>query len=88
MSCWDTIADYALRSQGIGPKILPRSDFTLCQQVTLIGSGMIWNIYFAVLALGFGVAFGDQLGHGEKVEELGAEQTHHRDKVHGKRDKG
>ena len=51
MSCWDTIADYALRSQGIGPKLLPRSDFTLCQQVTLIGSGMIWNIYFGVLSL-------------------------------------
>ncbi len=51
MSCWDTIADYALRSQGIGERLLPRTDFTLCQQFTLIGSGMIWNIYFGVVAL-------------------------------------
>ncbi|MBD3678884.1 MAG: ABC transporter permease subunit [Rhodobacteraceae bacterium] len=51
MSCWETIADYGLRSLGIGERLLPRSDFTLCQQVTLIGSGMIWNIYFGTLAL-------------------------------------
>ncbi|ABG31506.1 histidine ABC transporter, permease protein [Roseobacter denitrificans OCh 114] len=31
--------------------MLPRDDFTLCQQFTLIGSGMIWNIYFGVVAL-------------------------------------
>ncbi len=54
MSCWETIADYALRSQGIGERLLPRTDFTLCQQFTLIGSGMIWNIYFGVVALCFG----------------------------------
>jgi polar amino acid transport system permease protein len=51
MSCWETIADYALRSIGIGERLLPRSDFTLCQQFTLIGSGLLWNIYFGVLAL-------------------------------------
>jgi polar amino acid transport system permease protein len=51
MSCWETIADYALRSQGIGERLLPRTDFTLCQQFTLIGSGMIWNIYFGIVAL-------------------------------------
>jgi len=51
MSCWETIADYALRSQGIGERLLPRSDYTLCQQFTLIGSGMIWNIYFGIVAL-------------------------------------
>ena len=49
--CLQTIADYGLRSIGIGERLLPRSDFTLCQQVTLIGSGMIWNLYFGVLAL-------------------------------------
>lgn len=54
MSCWDTISDYALRSLGIGERLLPNSDFTLCQQFTLIGSGMIWNIYFGTLALAFG----------------------------------
>ncbi|EKE44408.1 His/Glu/Gln/Arg/opine family ABC transporter, permease protein [Oceaniovalibus guishaninsula JLT2003] len=51
MSCLQTIADYGLRSIGIGERLLPRSDFTLCQQVTLIGSGMIWNVYFGVVAL-------------------------------------
>ena len=54
MSCLQTIADYGLRSIGVGERLLPRTDFTLCQQVTLIGSGMIWNIYFGVLALTFG----------------------------------
>ncbi|MCC7320304.1 MAG: ABC transporter permease subunit [Rubellimicrobium sp.] len=32
-------------------KLLPRTDFTLCQQVTLIGSGLIWNVYFGALTL-------------------------------------
>lgn len=51
MSCIQTIADYGLRSVGIGERLLPRSDFTMCQQFTLIGSGMIWNLYFGILAL-------------------------------------
>lgn len=54
MSCLQTIADYGLRSLGYGERLLPRSDFTLCQQFTLIGSGLIWNIYFAALALFIG----------------------------------
>jgi polar amino acid transport system permease protein len=54
MSCLQTIADYGLRSIGIGEKLLPKTDFTLCQQFTLIGSGLLWNIYFGVLALSFG----------------------------------
>ncbi len=40
-----------LRSIGIGERLLPRSDFTVCQQVVLIGSGVIWNLYFGVLSL-------------------------------------
>ncbi|TDL76291.1 ABC transporter permease subunit [Palleronia sediminis] len=54
MSCWQTIQDYALRSIGIGERLLPREDFTLCQQFTLIGSGMLWNIYLGVVALAAG----------------------------------
>ncbi len=54
MSCWQTIQDYGLRSIGIGERLLPREDFTLCQQFTLIGSGMIWNIYFGLFALVLG----------------------------------
>ncbi len=54
MTCWETIQAYGLRSIGIGENLLPRTDFTLCQQFTLIGSGLIWNLYFGVLALVFG----------------------------------
>jgi polar amino acid transport system permease protein len=54
MTCLETIQAYGLRSLGIGERLLPRSDFTLCQHFTLIGSGLIWNIYFGVLALVFG----------------------------------
>ncbi|MEL6433350.1 MAG: amino acid ABC transporter permease, partial [Pseudomonadota bacterium] len=51
MSCWEIIQAYGLRSLGIGERLLPREDFTLCHQFTLIGSGMIWNIYFGLFAL-------------------------------------
>ena len=51
MTCAEIIADYAFRSIGIGERLLPRTDFTLCHHFTLIGSGLIWNIYFGVLAL-------------------------------------
>lgn len=54
MSCLDTIGQYAFRSLGYGEKLLPKTDFTLCQQFTLIGSGMIWNIYFGLIALAAG----------------------------------
>jgi len=54
MTCFEAIEAYALRSIGIGERLLPRGDFTLCQQVTLIGSGIIWNIYFGLLALVIG----------------------------------
>lgn len=54
MSCLQTIGDYAFRSLGYGERLLPRTDFTLCQHFTLIGSGLIWNIYFGLMALIFG----------------------------------
>ncbi len=54
MTCWDTIQAYGLRSLGIGEMLLPKKDFTICQQVTLIGSGMLWNLYFGILALASG----------------------------------
>ncbi|WP_347266495.1 ABC transporter permease subunit [Paracoccus sp. (in: a-proteobacteria)] len=52
--CLQTIQDYGLRAIGLGERILPRSDFTLCEQLTLIGSGLIWNVYFGALALFIG----------------------------------
>ena len=72
MECLDTIAAYGLRSIGFGERLLPRSDFTLCQQVTLIGSGMLWNIYFGVLALasGFFLAIALAVGKAAKTPLL------------------
>ena len=52
--CLQTIQDYGLRAIGFGENLLPRTGFSLCEQVTLIGSGLIWNLYFGVLALFFG----------------------------------
>ena len=54
MSCLQTIHDYGLRSIGIGERLLPKADITLCEQVVLIGSGLIWNVYFGVFALATG----------------------------------
>ncbi|WP_172293988.1 ABC transporter permease [Pseudoruegeria sp. HB172150] len=53
-SCWDTIQAYAFRSLGYGERLLPRDGYTLCEHFTLIGSGLIWNIYYGTLALLFG----------------------------------
>lgn len=60
-TCWETFGDYALRSIGIGAKLLPKTDFTLCQQFTLIGSGLIWNVYFGAVALLFGFVLANAL---------------------------
>lgn len=54
MRCLQTIQDYGLRAIGIGERLLPRENFTLCEQFTLIGSGMIWNVYFGLTALVLG----------------------------------
>jgi polar amino acid transport system permease protein len=70
MSCWDIIADYGLRSIGIGERLLPRNEFTLCHQLTLIGSGMIWNIYFGALALLSGFFFATLLALGKVSSNL------------------
>lgn len=58
MICAEAISDYALRAIGIGERVLPRADMDLCTQITLIGSGMIWNVYFGFFALliGFFIA--------------------------------
>jgi polar amino acid transport system permease protein len=53
-TCIETIQAYAFRSIGYGERLLPREDYTLCQHFTLIGSGLIWNVYFGLLALFFG----------------------------------
>ena len=65
MSCLQTIQDYGLRSIGLGERLLPKNDFTLCEQFTLIGSGMIWNVYFGVLALATGFFLATALAVGK-----------------------
>ncbi len=65
MSCVESLQAYGLRALGIGERLLPRSDITLCEQIVLIGSGMIWNVYFAVLAVVTGFVFATVLALGK-----------------------
>ncbi|MEM9371475.1 MAG: ABC transporter permease subunit [Pseudomonadota bacterium] len=57
MTCGETISAYAFRALGFGERLLPRADITLCEQIVLIGSGMLWNIYFAIIAIAVGFSF-------------------------------
>lgn len=61
MNCIETISAYALRAVGIGERLLPKSDISICEQTVLIGSGMIWNVYFATLAVILGFVFATAL---------------------------
>jgi polar amino acid transport system permease protein len=63
--CLQTIADYGLRSIGIGERLLPRGEITLCEQMVLIGSGLIWNVYFGLLALVSGFVLANALALGK-----------------------
>ncbi|MDO5529363.1 MAG: ABC transporter permease subunit [Paracoccus sp. (in: a-proteobacteria)] len=54
LPCADAINAYALRAIGQGERLLPRTGIELCDQVVLIGSGLIWNVYFAAIALSVG----------------------------------
>ena len=65
MSCFETLQAYAFRSLGYGERLLPRSDFTLCDQFVLIGSGLIWNVYFGALAIMSGFFFANALAVGK-----------------------
>lgn len=56
-TCAESFDALILRSLGRqhGMPVLPRGpDITTCDQVWLIASGMIWNLYFAVLAIAIG----------------------------------
>ncbi|SEB75249.1 ABC transporter permease [Rhodobacter sp. 24-YEA-8] len=57
MTCWDTVQAYWLRSLGFGENALPLTNISLCDQFVLIGSGMLWNLYFGLLALSLGFVF-------------------------------
>ena len=56
-TCGESFHGLILRAMGreFGDRLLPGGlDITLCDQVFLIGSGVIWNVYLASLALLFG----------------------------------
>ena len=57
MYCETTFNDYMFRSLGIGERLLPKTDITLCDQIILIGSGIIWNLYYCLIALSLGFIF-------------------------------
>jgi polar amino acid transport system permease protein len=70
MSCLETLSAYGLRSIGIGERLLPREGFSLCEQFTLIGSGLIWNLYFGIFALSLGFFFAVALALGKSSRNL------------------
>jgi len=57
MSCGESLIGYGLRAFGYGERLLPKADITLCEQFVLIGSGLVWNIYFAAVAVILGFFF-------------------------------
>jgi polar amino acid transport system permease protein len=63
MSCAETFSNYGFRALGYGERLLPRADITFCEQVFLIGGGMIWNVYFAIVALAAGFFFATALAY-------------------------
>ena len=75
MSCGQTLIDYGLRSFGIGERLLPKTDITFCEQFVLIGSGMLWNIYFAVCALALGFIFATVLALGKASSNPWAQKS-------------
>ena len=75
MSCWETIGHMRFAAIGIGENLLPKTDFTLCQQFTLIGSGMIWNIYFGAAGAGGRVLSGQCLALAKSAAQPVVPQT-------------
>ena len=69
MGCLATLSDYGLRAIGLGERLLPKADISLCEQFVLIGSGLIWNIYFGVLAVGLGFGFSILLALGRASQQ-------------------
>lgn len=53
-TCWESFDGLILRAIGreFGDRLLPRGlEITTCDQVFLIASGLIWNVYFAAASL-------------------------------------
>jgi polar amino acid transport system permease protein len=76
-TCGESLAEYGLRALGrdFGATLLPKgADISLCDQIVLIGSGLIWNLYFGVLAvlIGFALATALALAKGSRHRLLRA----------------
>jgi len=65
MTCAEAFSAYGLRAIGLGERLLPKADIGLCEQVALIGSGLVWNLYFATTALVLGFLFATLLALGK-----------------------
>lgn len=71
-TCAESFDGYILRSLGrdYGERLLPRGlDITLCDQFFLIASGLIWNVYFAVLAVVLAFSLATALAVGKFSEK-------------------
>ncbi|MCH8530000.1 MAG: ABC transporter permease subunit [Saccharospirillum sp.] len=71
-TCAESFDSYILRSLGrdYGERLLPRGlDITLCDQFFLIASGLIWNVYFAVLAVVLAFSLATALAVGKFSEK-------------------
>ena len=67
-SCWESFDGLILRAMGreYGDRLLPRGlEITLCDQIFLIGSGVLWNVYYAVIALSAGFFLATALALGK-----------------------
>ncbi|MDR5655174.1 ABC transporter permease [Ruixingdingia sedimenti] len=76
-TCAESFDAYALRALGreFGERLLPKGvEITFCDQLVLIGSGLIWNVYFGVLAVlvGFWLAIGIALARDSRHRLLRA----------------
>lgn len=71
-TCAESFQSYAFRALGgeYGERLLPRGlDITFCDQLILIGSGMMWNVYFAVMAVILAFSFATLLALGKFSEK-------------------
>ena len=67
-SCRESFDGLILRAMGreYGDRLLPRGlEITLCDQIFLIGSGVLWNVYYAVIALSAGFFLATALALGK-----------------------
>ena len=68
MTCFETIQAYGLRSIGIGEKLLPKTDFTLCQQFNNLKA--MPTPLFDTQVAGMAAGFGEQIAYDALVRQM------------------